>query len=64
MSRRATSTPQPPPLTYDDLIDLHFLLEADDLLLQLLHESVSRVRTGFAPTRKNARGEEEHGGTR
>jgi hypothetical protein len=25
-----------PPLTYDDLIDLHYLLEADELFLQLM----------------------------
>jgi hypothetical protein len=28
------------PLTYDDLIDLHFLLEADELFLQLLGADV------------------------
>jgi hypothetical protein len=29
-------SPIQPPLNYDDLIDLHYLLEADDLFLQLM----------------------------
>lgn len=28
------------PLTYDDLIDLHYLLEADELLVQLIAADV------------------------
>jgi hypothetical protein len=34
--------PQDPsgPLTYDDLIDLHYLLEADELFLQLMAAGV------------------------
>ena len=30
----------PAPLTYDDLIDLHFLLPADELFLQLLGDTL------------------------
>lgn len=37
----AFTDPQPPPLTYDDAIDLHFLLEVDELFLQLMGAAVS-----------------------
>jgi hypothetical protein len=30
----------PRPLTYDDLIDLHFLLEIDELFMQLMAAGV------------------------
>lgn len=33
------------PLTFDDLIDLHFLLEADELFLTLLRDSVFAPQT-------------------
>lgn len=36
----APSTAAGPPLTSDDLIDLHSPLEADDLFLQLMAESL------------------------
>lgn len=35
-----TMTPTQPPLTYNDLIDLHFLLEADKLFQELMAAAV------------------------
>lgn len=37
----ASTDPHAPPFTYDDVIDLHFLLEADQLFLQLMTAAVS-----------------------